>query len=225
LHHGHHRHPLKPAAIAPPPLSCQRNCATTVSSGSRRQPLCLTSHHCICTMREPPDQICVSHYSFINITHLRILHCAEPPWMELRSHSSRTMDSLCITLESPPRQTTIWMQTTCNAFHHTGALLSRSWTNLHRCKKRVTHTCCSLTPKPPPASLPCQKTSSEKKEQPSLHLAPAAATRIRAANLVKDWSNERGLTANIDIFGCLCKIGLQDWKWLIEKINTNIIWW
>jgi len=34
-----------------------------------------------------------------------------------------------------------------------------------------------------PASLPCQKTSLEKKERPSLHLAPSATTRIGAANL------------------------------------------
>jgi len=33
-----------------------------------------------------------------------------------------------------------------------------------------------------PASLPCQKTSPEKKERSSLHLAPAATTRIGAAN-------------------------------------------
>jgi len=38
---------------------------------------------------------------------------------------------------------------------------------------------------------------------------------VKSGKKVKDWSNERGLFANIDIFGCLCKIGLQDWKWVI----------
>jgi len=32
----------------------------------------------------------------------------------------------------------------------------------------------------------------------------------KVGQTVKDWSNERSLTVNIDIFGCLCKIGLQD---------------
>ncbi|QCE14654.1 hypothetical protein DEO72_LG11g1657 [Vigna unguiculata] len=32
----------------------------------------------------------------------------------------------------------------------------------------------------------------------------------KAGQTVKDWSNERSLTINIDIFRCLCKIGLQD---------------
>jgi len=31
------------------------------------------------------------------------------------------------------------------------------------------------------------------------------ATLVKCSNMVKDWSNERGLTTNIDIFGCLCK--------------------
>jgi len=31
---------------------------------------------------------------------------------------------------------------------------------------------------------------------------------VKAGQTVKDWSKERGLTANIDIFGYLCKIGL-----------------
>jgi len=33
---------------------------------------------------------------------------------------------------------------------------------------------------------------------------------VKCSNLVKDWSNERGLTTNIDIFCCLCKFGLQN---------------
>jgi len=33
---------------------------------------------------------------------------------------------------------------------------------------------------------------------------------VKQSTLVKDWSKEKGLTANIDIFGCLCKIGLQN---------------
>jgi len=33
---------------------------------------------------------------------------------------------------------------------------------------------------------------------------------LNYSNLVKDWSKKIGLIANIDIFGCLCKIELQD---------------
>jgi len=33
---------------------------------------------------------------------------------------------------------------------------------------------------------------------------------VKYSNLVKDWSNERALTANIDIFGRLYKFGLHD---------------
>jgi len=33
---------------------------------------------------------------------------------------------------------------------------------------------------------------------------------VKQSTLVKNWSKERDLTANIDIFGCLCKIGLQN---------------
>ncbi|QCD93567.1 hypothetical protein DEO72_LG5g1642 [Vigna unguiculata] len=33
---------------------------------------------------------------------------------------------------------------------------------------------------------------------------------VKSGKKVKDWSKERGLIANIDIFGCLCKFGLQD---------------
>jgi len=33
---------------------------------------------------------------------------------------------------------------------------------------------------------------------------------VKSGKKVKNWSKERGLTANIDIFGCLCKIGLED---------------
>jgi len=33
---------------------------------------------------------------------------------------------------------------------------------------------------------------------------------LKYLNLVKDWSKKRGLTANINIFGCLYKFGLQD---------------
>jgi len=38
----------------------------------------------------------------------------------------------------------------------------------------------------------------------------AQSTLVKYSNLVNDWSNKRGLTANIDIFGCLCKFGLHD---------------
>jgi len=33
---------------------------------------------------------------------------------------------------------------------------------------------------------------------------------VKVGQTVNDWSNKRGLIANIDIFGCLCKFGLQD---------------
>jgi len=33
---------------------------------------------------------------------------------------------------------------------------------------------------------------------------------VKPGQTVKDWSNKRGLTANIDIFGSLCKIGQQN---------------
>jgi len=33
---------------------------------------------------------------------------------------------------------------------------------------------------------------------------------VKSGKKVKDWSKERGLTVNIDIFRCLCKIRLQD---------------
>jgi len=33
---------------------------------------------------------------------------------------------------------------------------------------------------------------------------------VKSGEKVKDWSKERSLIANIDIFGCLCKIGLKD---------------
>ena len=36
------------------------------------------------------------------------------------------------------------------------------------------------------------------------------STLVKYSTLVKDWSKERDLTANIDIFRCLCKIGLQN---------------
>jgi len=36
------------------------------------------------------------------------------------------------------------------------------------------------------------------------------STLVKYSNMVKDWSNNRGLTANIDIFGSLYKIGLQN---------------
>jgi len=33
---------------------------------------------------------------------------------------------------------------------------------------------------------------------------------VKVGQIFKDWSKERGLIGNINIFGCLCKIGLQD---------------
>jgi len=36
------------------------------------------------------------------------------------------------------------------------------------------------------------------------------STLVKYSNMVKDWSNKKGLIANIDIFGCLYKFGLQD---------------
>jgi len=39
-------------------------------------------------------------------------------------------------------------------------------------------------------------------------LVNGAAKLVKSDQKVKDWSKERDLTANIDIFGCLCKIGL-----------------
>ena len=65
-------------------------------------------------------------------------------------------------------------------------------------------------------------------EQPSLHLQSAEtlileregsttcqsaigqSNLVKYSNMVKDWSKNRGLTTNIDIFGCLCKFGLHD---------------
>jgi len=46
-------------------------------------------------------------------------------------------------------------------------------------------------------------------------LVNGATKLVKFGQKVKDWSNERGLTANIHIFGSLCKIGLQNWKWAI----------
>ena len=46
-------------------------------------------------------------------------------------------------------------------------------------------------------------------------LVNGAAKLVKSDKKVKDWSKERGLTTNIDNFGCLCKIGLQNWKWAI----------
>jgi len=34
--------------------------------------------------------------------------------------------------------------------------------------------------------------------------------KVKSGQTVKYWLKEMGLFANIDIFGCLCKIGLQD---------------
>jgi len=33
---------------------------------------------------------------------------------------------------------------------------------------------------------------------------------VKYSNMVKDWSNKRGLNANIDIFGSLYEFGLHD---------------
>jgi len=33
---------------------------------------------------------------------------------------------------------------------------------------------------------------------------------VKSGQKFKDWSKERDLSANIDIFGYLCKFGLQD---------------
>jgi len=39
-------------------------------------------------------------------------------------------------------------------------------------------------------------------------LVNGAAKLVKSGQKVKNWSKERGLTANINIFGCLSKIGL-----------------
>jgi len=41
-------------------------------------------------------------------------------------------------------------------------------------------------------------------------LVNRAAKLVKSGQTVKDWSKERGLIVNIEIFGCLCKFGLQD---------------
>jgi len=44
----------------------------------------------------------------------------------------------------------------------------------------------------------------------SSQLVNGAAKLVKSGQKVKEWLKEKGLTANIHIFGSLCKIGLQN---------------
>jgi len=44
------------------------------------------------------------------------------------------------------------------------------------------------------------------------------STLVKYSNLVKDWSNKRGLITNIDIFGCLCNLDYMIKNGLLRKL-------